>query len=782
MWSALLLSAFACGITSAAPGHRLGQPARAGLADSTCAWTTPQGLTVSVELDATGALSINDSLSGNIWASPSRALPITAAAINQSSSQSSGTFVITNTTMATCDTLAAAPALRCLANGVQAVLPLACAGTTASAVTATLELTAWDTCSSCAAMTALAWAVQLQAPTAGPQSGADGIVWVTRLHVSLDAGAVVRGAGVQYTHPVLNGRTVPIIAQEQGVGRGQQPVSAILDLLSPNSAGNWHTTYSATPDLLLSGGTRPQRARCMWADTTSLAVLDASQAGVATLSLVDTAPRGRFLGRASPAQLLQARAAVLGRPTHFPARALEGVILGADGGEQAVRSALRTIMQAAENDSSLVSGVWIQDWSGVRQFGLPGLPRTGLWWNWEWSTRDYPNWPGMLAEFASQGLRVYTYVNPLLSNVSGVPIGWRHNYFQEAADLGYLVRVPCAAEACTWAGYNGAGLVDLFNPQAAQWFTRIIQENMLTGNVTVSGWMADFGESYPLDGLSAPGTGHNAYPQAWASTVAGAIQGVGSDAMFFMRSSNIASPGAAPCLWLGDQNVAWDEYDGLSSAVVGLASAGLAGNGVAHSDVGGYTTLTVPLLLNVTRSEELLARWAEFGALSPLFRSHPGSEPSANAQAWSSASSTAAFIRAARLYRAALFIRQASLTAAQQQGMPMARALLLAFPESATAWNDSAVHTQYMLGDALLVAPVVVPGAVTRRAWLPGGATWVHVWTQQSTAAPAHADGAWASVPAPLGQPPIWYRSDLPGTAAVGTQFVANLRAEGLLE
>ena len=112
----------------------------------------------------------------------------------------------------------------------------------------------------------------------------------------------------------------------------------------------------------------------------------------------------------------------------------------------------------------------------------------------------------------------------------------------------------------------------------------------------------------------------------------------------------------------------------------------------------------------------------------------------------------------------------------------MARALLLAFPESTTAWGNDTVHTQYMLGDALLVAPVIVPGAVTRRAWLPGGATWVHVWTQQSIASPDHTDGTWVTVPAPLGQPPIWFRSDLPGTAQVGAQFIANLRAEGLLE
>lgn len=47
---------------------------------------------------------------------------------------------------------------------------------------------------------------------------------------------------------------------------------------------------------------------------------------------------------------------------------------------------------------------------------------------------------------------------------------------------------------------------------------------------------------------------------------------------------------------------------------------GLSGFGLSHSDIGGYTTLPVIL----TRSKELLLRWAEYSVFTPLMRTHEG--------------------------------------------------------------------------------------------------------------------------------------------------------------
>ena len=56
-------------------------------------------------------------------------------------------------------------------------------------------------------------------------------------------GEAVFGGGLQYTHWNLEGRVLPVLIQEQGVGRGLQPVTALLDLFKHGAGGDWHTSY-----------------------------------------------------------------------------------------------------------------------------------------------------------------------------------------------------------------------------------------------------------------------------------------------------------------------------------------------------------------------------------------------------------------------------------------------------------------------------------------------------------------------------------------------------------
>ena len=44
-------------------------------------------------------------------------------------------------------------------------------------------------------------------------------------------------------------------------------------------------------------------------------------------------------------------------------------------------------------------------------------------------------------------------------------------------------------------------------------------------------------------------------------------------------------------MWMGDQNVKWDQFDGLQSAMIGMLTGGLSGLTITHSDIGGYTSL-----------------------------------------------------------------------------------------------------------------------------------------------------------------------------------------------
>lgn len=79
------------------------------------------------------------------------------------------------------------------------------------------------------------------------------------------------------------------------------------------------------------------------------------------------------------------------------------------------------------------------------------------------------------------------------------------------------------------------------------------------------------------------------------------------------RSAFLGSPGHSRVYWLGDQLATWDMFDGLASAVTGLLSSGLSGMALTHSDLGGYTSLSIDINgteYKYIRSKEVGARTA----------------------------------------------------------------------------------------------------------------------------------------------------------------------------
>jgi alpha-glucosidase (family GH31 glycosyl hydrolase) len=90
------------------------------------------------------------------------------------------------------------------------------------------------------------------------------------------------------------------------------------------------------------------------------------------------------------------------------------------------------------------------------------------------------------------------------------------------------------------------------------------------------------------------------------------------------------------------------------------------------------------------------------------------------------------------------------------RSVPMARALVVDFQEDPTTWN---IGDQWLLGDALLVAPILTPDG-RRRAYLPAGA-WTDWWSGEVLTGPR-----WIDVQAPLDRVPLWIREG--GIVALG--------------
>ena len=544
----------------------------------------------------------------------------------------------------------------------------------------------------------------------------------------------VLGFGEQFGRLDRVGERWPLVVSEQGIGRGAQPVTWGADRAA-GAGGDWWTTYAAVPHFLTSGG------RSLALEDSAPVVADLGPPGEAWLEILGTQLTARIYAADTPAGLIEAHTAWAGRMQPLPDWVHSGAIMGIQGGSARVRAAVQTLSEA----DVPVAGVWLQDWVGQRQtsFGQQ------LWWSWSVDEQRYPGWPGLVAELDAGGIAVLTYVNPFLVSL---PAGAdRPDLYSEAREAGFFVEKDGAPYPVKNTDF-AAGLLDLSDPGARAWAAALVRDRVAGHGV--KGWMADFGEALPFDAALHEGDAvreHNAYPVAWAGVNAAAVAGAArpDQQVFFMRAAHTRSPASAPLFWLGDQTVSWDAHDGLGTVVPGLASSGLSGFALNHGDIGGYTTITHPLV-DVHRSKELFQRWAELAAFTPVFRTHEGNQPEQNHQWDGDAETLAHFARMARVFACLQPYREGLMDAAAATGMPLVRHPWL---ESGALRDARADPRTFLLGPDLFVAPVLGPGRERVRARLPDG-LWVHAWTGE-----VERGGRTVRQAAPIGSPAVWARS-----------------------
>lgn len=122
---------------------------------------------------------------------------------------------------------------------------------------------------------------------------------------------------------------------------------------------------------------------------------------------------------------------------------------------------------------------------------------------------------------------------------------------------------------------------------------------------------------------------------------------------------------------------------------------------------------------------ELYVRWMQYGALSPIFRTHSSKNPRMNKELWNfTGDAFTALTNAVRLrYTLAPYIYTMARKT-YDSGVALCRPLYYDYPAFQEAYDFS---REYQFGDDMLVAPIGAPmvdGASTVRVWLPPGNDW----------------------------------------------------------
>ncbi len=445
----------------------------------------------------------------------------------------------------------------------------------------------------------------------------------------------------------------------------------------------------------------------------------------------DSCPRSLTLQKGASFQELSALLSTqIPNRQYLPDWCLDGMIIGAQGGTEAVLEKVFSLQDAGAE----ICGVWSQDWSGCNKTVM-GYQ---VWWNWEADEKLYPDIRGMIRKLNERGVKFLAYINPYLVKDSRL--------YTFCKDEGYLITRRDGSVYHIKSTTFEAGMLDLTNPEAVRYIKDVlIKKNML--DLGVSGWMADFGEYLPLDCVlhdGEPANLHNLWPVLWAKINREAIEEYGAkDAFFFSRSGYTGIQTYAPILWNGDQHTDTTRDYGMPCVMPASFSLGFSGVTMIHCDIGGFFSF-----MKLKRDAELLTRWMEMCAFSLLMRSHESIRPWANAQ-FDAEGVTEHTVALTRVHAALRPYIERCLAQARE-GLP---ALRPDFWEEMD-YGQSRDPYAYFLGDELFVCPVIRRGAKKRRVHLPKG-DWVHFWTgKEYKGCKAY------TLDAPLGRLPVFYRRD----------------------
>ena len=402
----------------------------------------------------------------------------------------------------------------------------------------------------------------------------------------------------------------------------------------------------------------------------------------------------------------------------------------------------------------------LDDFHGFRRNDIPldaiviDSPWETQYNTWEFNPHQFPDAPGTIRMMRDAGVRTVVWVTPwtnLDSRDGQIPPqpGSQRLHREPASNYaegereGHFVHGPDgqAFVARWWMGDGSP--IDFTSPAAERWWREQAKRVLELG---VEGIKADDGEGYyfPDDVRFADGrTGADA---AWAvgalyrRSMQRALDEVHPGSGVLFGRSGWSGQQSTGMLWAGDQA---SDFWSLRVLVVATLAAACSGISNWSHDVGGYLGHRL-----VERCPpELLARWVQFGAFTPLMQAH-GRMPQ---EPWHYGEEIMDIYRSyVQLHeRLVPYVRGAAATA-RRTGVPIVRPLCLTDPTDPRGWT---IPDAYGYGPALWVAPVLDDGARERDVPLPRG-DWIEAWSGRLVRGASEV-----VAPAPLHAIPVWVRA-----------------------
>jgi oligosaccharide 4-alpha-D-glucosyltransferase len=318
---------------------------------------------------------------------------------------------------------------------------------------------------------------------------------------------------------------------------------------------------------------------------------------------------------------------------------------------------------------------------------------------------SFPEPEQMIDQLEGQGVKTVLITEPFVVTTS--------DRWDEAVERDVLAKDSLGNPATYEFFFGNTGLIDVFKPEARNWFWNIYQDLIEMG---VHGWWGDLGEpevhpDWVLHETGAANEVHNIYGHEWAKLVHEGYRVNYPDVRPFnlMRAGYSGSQRFGLIPWSGDVNRTWG---GLQSQPEISLQMGLQGLAYMHSDLGGFAGNLV--------DDEKYVRWLQYGVFQPIYRPHAQddvpSEPVFRSREALDHSREAIELR----YKLIPYIYSLAFENSTT-GMPLMRPLFFEEPENHEIYK---VAGSYLFGDDILVSPIMEPGKKKQNLWFPGKSNW----------------------------------------------------------
>ena len=291
-----------------------------------------------------------------------------------------------------------------------------------------------------------------------------------------------------------------------------------------------------------------------------------------------------------------------------------------------------------------------------------------------------------------------------------------YDVYEEGKENGYFCKDENGEDFVIGVWPGKCCFPDMLNDEARRWFGdkyRILIDKGIDGFWNDMNEPASFHGELPSDVVftdedqkSTHAAMHNVYGHLMSRATYEGLKEQTGKRPFVITRACYAGSQKYTTVWTGDNQSLWSH---LQMAVPQLCNLGLSGLAFAGTDVGGF---------GADCTAELLCRWVQVGAFSPLFRNH-SSNGSIYQEPWQFGEKTVDIYRKFVELRYRLLPYLYDLFAeCEKTGLPIMRPLVLHYEKDENTWN---LNDEFLVGEHLLVAPVLEQGQTKKMVYLPEG-------------------------------------------------------------